>query len=218
MGSDSSGTMTLELIYLQGDGTGEPAHVQTTVPAGAGAQLVDAVPGLVRKLFGIAEPAATPARAGTPLTSAPLHPSAVFAADGGQRADADSAHASSDAPGVQPLTWVALIAGGAVLGTGVIVGLGAQSSADELDAKPIRTMTDARDAQSKLDGISSRGTIANVMLTAGAAVLALGGVMLYLDLSSDSGSASDEVARSRLELSPLRGGAALTFHSVLDGS
>jgi hypothetical protein len=194
-----AGKSTLTLVHFDATASDEPAHAeQIAEGADAGNTVVASVPSLVRRLFGIPEPitaAAGPAPAGAG--------NAAMTSDTG-------APAHGGGPRIGPLTWVALGVGTAVLATGVVFGLSANSSFDEFKSTKITDKDAAKRADDKLDSANSKGTLATVLIPSGAAILALGATLLVMDLSSDDHS--PEVA-----VTPLPGGAFLSLRTRAGG-
>ena len=75
----------------------------------------------------------------------------------------------------------------------------------------VNNKMDIMRANSKFDGVKSKALVANVLIPSGAAIMALAGVLLVLDLTRH-----DEKTPS-LGLQPLRGGALLTLRGVSGG-
>lgn len=194
-----AGKSTLTLVHFDATASDEPAHAeQIAEGADAGNTLVASVPSLVRRLFGIPEPitasaAAAPASANSAATTGDTGASTR---GGGMR--------------VAPLTWVALGVGTAVLATGVVFGLGANSSFDDFKQTKVTDKDSAAAADKKLSSANSKGTLATILIPSGAAILALGATLLVMDLSSDDHS--PEVA-----LAPLPGGAFLSLRTRAGG-
>jgi hypothetical protein len=189
---------TLTLVHFDATASDEPAHAEQIAEGPeAGDSLIASVPSLVRRLFGIPEPitAAAPATAGTNTagaisdTSAPAH-------EGGPR--------------IGPLTWVALGVGTAVLATGVVFGLGANSSFDDFKHTEVTDDDSAARADKKLDSANTKGTLATILIPSGAAILALGATLLVMDLNSSDHSPEVAVA-------PLPGGAFLSLRTRAGG-
>jgi hypothetical protein len=192
------GKGTLTLVHFDATASDEPAHAeQIAEGADASNTLVASVPSLVRRLFGIPEPI---------TAAAPAPASANTAATAGD----SGAPAHGSGPHIAPLTWVALGVGTAVLATGVVFGLSANSSFNEFKRTTIGDEDSAARADKKLDSANTKGTLATILIPSGAAILALGATLLVMDLTSDDHS--PEVA-----LAPLPGGAFLSLRTRAGG-
>lgn len=203
---------TLTLTYLDATASDEPVHaVQTSDGEHAAQALAEAVPSLVRSLFGIPEPvvAAAEAPEAEAASEPEKHPAPhAVAASSTPAPDAD--RANGDGARISVSTWVALAAGAGALGTGLVLGLGAQSEFDEFKAIDVQDEADARRAAAEFDSAESKGQLATVLIPAGAAVLALGLTLLVLDLNAGEDAA--EIA-----LTPLHGGAMLALRGTTEG-
>ncbi len=191
----------LEIVYLDTTAADEPARAEHfgegPDPAGA---FAGAVPSLVRRLFGIPEPVSAAAPAAEP---GPAH-------ETGGAVSTDTMP-REEGGGVGPLTWVALGAGVAALGTGIVLGLSANSSNDEYQSAPVDTADEREAALEKLDAAQGKGLAATILIPTGAALLALGATLLIIDLSGGSESGA-EVA-----MQPLAGGALLSLRARTEG-
>lgn len=167
------GTLALRILYF--DEAGGSTHVQTAAPAADAQQLPQAVPDLVRTLFQIPEPAAPSAAA----------PAAAAPSPGASSSSGPEAATRDGGASVSALTWIALAAGAATLGTGVVLGVTAESDYDRWKSMRVRTRAEAQDANQEFSSIGTRGTLANVMIPAGAVLLAAGAVLLGLDLTAE---------------------------------
>jgi hypothetical protein len=196
------GQLDLTLMYFDATASDEPARVdQGFAGSDAGERAVAAVPTLVRKLFGVPEPVV----AASPV---PVVEPTVLR---GEPAPAPAnAHADQGSPTVGALTWITLACGAGVLAGGIVLGASAQSSFDGYKNFELKSMADVARANSKLDGAKSKALAADVMMPAGAAILALGGVLLALDLMRDDKAPS-------LAVIPIRGGALLSVRAVAGG-
>lgn len=192
--------LDLTLMYFDVTASDEPTRVdQSFSGSDAGERAVAAVPALVRKLFGVPEPVV----ASPEPVAAPASPGAMEPAPASSRDDQHSAR-------VGALTWITLAGGAAVLAGGVVLGASAQSSFDNYKSFELKTMADVARANTKLDGAKSKALAADIMMPAGGAILALGGVLLSLDLMRD-------VKAPSVVMIPLRGGALLSVHAVTGG-
>jgi hypothetical protein len=193
-----AGKSTLTLVHYDATASDEPAHAEQIAEGPDASQaLVAAVPTLVRRLFGIPEPVvAAPAPEVAPgptpaSTSATAQPK-----DSGAR--------------IAPWTWAALGVGAAVLATGIVFGLSAESSYDAFKHTKIDSLDATKHADSKLSDANSKGTLATVLIPSGAAVLALGATLLVLDLNA--GERAPQVS-----LAPLPGGAFVSVRARAGG-
>ena len=192
---EPDGTLALRILYF--DEAGGSTHVQTGVSADQAQQLAQAVPDMVRKLFQLPEPAAPGAVAPPPAAASP------DASTPSASTSTTSAATSDGGASISTLTWVALAAGAATLGTGVVLGITADSDYDEWKSMRVRTRAEARDADQQFSSIATRGTLANVMIPAGAVLLGAGAVLLGLDLFS--------------EVTPMQSGGAVAVHGRFGG-
>jgi hypothetical protein len=198
---DEQGQARLELTYFEAASKDAPASVEVTVPAESKPTLVDAIPGLVRKLFGIeevAQPAAPPVQASTTAAPSPADRSAVRATP-------------SDA-GVPATTWIALGAGVATLTAGVVVGWTAQQDFKDWKHRPLESRADADAARSEYRGIRTRAVVADVLMPVGAVGLGFGLTLLVLRSGHQAGS---DDGGARLELTPAPGGALVQVRGAL---
>jgi hypothetical protein len=200
---DAQGQAQLELTYFEAASKDAPTIVETSVPAESTAALVAAIPGLVRKLFGIEEVA--PAAAPTPAqTAAATAPSSI---------DRSVALAPADGTGVSAGTWIALGAGAATLTAGIVIGWTAQQDFHDWKQTPIESRSDAEAARSDYKGIRTRAIAADVLMPVGAAGIGLGLTLLVIGLGDHAGS---NVREARLELAPAPGGALVRIQGVLE--
>ena len=200
---DGQGQGKLELTYLEAASHDAPTTVEALVPAAQLTALVDAVPGLVRRLFGIEEvahPAAppTPEAAATTVAPGSTHRSAALAP-------------ASDA-GVSAGTWIALGAGAAALTAGIVLGWTAQQDFHDWKQTPLRSREDADAARSAFEDIRARAIAADVLMPVGAVGLGLGLMLLVLDLGHE---AESDVRSARLELAPAAGGVMVRVQGAL---
>jgi hypothetical protein len=196
--------VTVTLTHFDATASDEPARAeQMSEGADAGKTAVDAVPSLVRRLFGIPEPISAAAAANA-------------APGSGQPAGANGTTAATPTDGggkIGVLTWVTLAAGSGLLASGLVVGASAQSSFDDFKKTDIKTATDAMRANTKFDSVKSQALVANILIPSGAAVMALAAALFVFDLTHSG--RTGEVAK--LGVLPLRGGAMLTLHTVAGG-
>jgi hypothetical protein len=191
--------VTLALLHFDVRTTGEPASVAREVErAGAQTALVAALPGLVRSLFGIPEP----------VEAAPPSDPALDGNDAVRISPLAGSSSEPAATGVGAWTWVALIAGAGVLATGVAVGVSANRDFAQFKQMPVSAPGDALRANEMLDAAQRKAVLANVLVPSGAAIAALGGILLVLDLGRDEAAASVGVR-------PLPGGALLSVHGAV---
>jgi hypothetical protein len=194
--------VVLTLVYFDARSAGEPAHSDRIAERGeADHVLPQAVPSLVRALFGIPDPGVE-VGAPAPATSSsePTEPSS-----GALRVEPAVARSGPARIGV--LTWVALATGTAVLGAGLAVGASASADYERFKALPVRSAMDAARANERFDRVETKAVVANVLMPTGAALMALGGVMLVLNLNHGEQPAM-------VALQPLRGGALLTLRAI----
>ncbi len=199
LSADDQGAVRLELRYFDSGSRDEPRAVSTQVPAEQSGALVDAVPGLVRELFGIPEVAAPAERTeGEPRALG--EPEPQFAASS-SRAQAGSS--------VVP--WILMGAGAAALTTGVIVGAIASDDFQAWKSRPLRTDADAQQANEDFDDIEARAIGADIAMVGGGVVLGLGVTLLALELGADDTTENEPAS---LSLEPRGDGALLRFRSA----
>jgi hypothetical protein len=171
---DRAGDETVvTLLFFDARGEGElrsstRRHPNAEVERAA----LDALPAMMRELFGVAEPATAP---GEPVP-APQQP-VVDDTDLG--AQEPAAERSSFPPAPVAITAV----GAAILGTGIAFGLVSKATEDDLAALPTDTMDEIDAVYDKLDEAQTQATIANVGIGLGAAVIALGVTLWVVELS-----------------------------------
>jgi hypothetical protein len=152
---------------------------------------LDAVPSMLRELFGIAEPIEPPASVEPEPDPAPLDDSAI------EPPVEPSERAFPVAPVVVGGVGVLLI------GAGVVFGLAANASEEDWLAAPVKTEVQIDDALEIEESADRQALLANVGFALGGATLAASVVWLALELSGDEPSAGGEVARaSQLMLLP----------------
>lgn len=197
----------LTLLYFDAESSDEPARAESVVEAAApGAQLVEAVPTLVRQLFGIPEPVEATA-------AAPVEQEASSPGDPTPAAD------ESDRGGqVGALTWVTLGAGAAALGAGIFMGASANGSFNDYKNTQIRNAQDVKTANAHFDDAESKGLMANILIPVGAVALGVGATLLVLDLTDDGdSSAAGATEGPRLALHPSWDGAQVTLSGSFGG-
>jgi hypothetical protein len=157
--------LVLTLLYFDALGDGELRRVVHRQEGGKLDQAtLDAVPGMLRELFGLAAPAsAAPAPGAQPETAA-------------QPEGAQAKRPSLLGPLIVGGAGVALLAAGLVAGA---VMKGTQSDYAKL---PVTTKLQAQAASDKLKSGQGQARAANVLLGVGAAAMALGGIWLALEL------------------------------------
>jgi hypothetical protein len=199
---DPQGQGQLELTYFQAASNDAPTAVQATLP---GPQLkpalVEAVPELVRRLFGIeevAQPAAapTPARASIAAASEIPRSAALAPRDGG----------------VATGTWLVLGAGAATLTAGIAVGWSAQQDFRDWKQTAVESRADADAARSSYEGIRTRAIVADVLIPIGAVGIGLGLTLLVANLGHQGDS---HAPGAGLDFGPTRGGALVRVHGTL---
>ena len=191
------GKATLTLVHFDATASDEPAHAEQIVEGANPAQaLTDAVPSLVRKLFGIPEPV---------TASAPAAQSS-----GPRRADYEANPAGNQAeargPSIGALTWISLAAGTGILAGGLVIGAIAQSENDDWQQMKPTSVEDAQRIDTEFKPIETKGLVATIMIPTGAAVLALGVTLLVLDLTA-------EESGPQVSLTPLPGGGLLSLRA-----
>jgi hypothetical protein len=166
--------LQLDIVYFDASSQDEPARASFTGDAG---QVVAAVPPLVRKLFGI------PEVAGPVVAAAPVVVSAPAASISPER---------TDSGGVNTLTVASIVTLAVGVGVGlagVVVGMSASSTFADYKNTVVTDQASARQASAKFSDADSQGTVANILMPIGGALVIGGAIMLYLGLNSDSESA-----------------------------
>jgi hypothetical protein len=201
---DAQGQGHLELTYFEVASRDAPASVQATAPAAQlKPALVEAVPELVRRLFGIeevAQPAAPPTPEAAAATPTPSSPSRSVAL------------APERDAGVSTATWVVLAAGGATLTAGIVIGWTAQQDFRDWKQTPVQSRADADAARSSYEGIRTRAIAADVLMPVGAVAIGIGLTLLVMDIGNEADS---RVPNARLQLVPARGGAMVRVQGAL---
>jgi hypothetical protein len=130
-------------------------------------EVLKSVAGLLRELFGVAEPAARPEPVPVPVRPPPKAPETP--------APIVPAHASPSL--VLPVVLGA--AGVVLLGTGVLAGVAARSGEDTYAQVRVNSAADGLRAADRLESAQSRATFANVALVVGGLSL-LAGVGVFV--------------------------------------
>ncbi|MET0385531.1 MAG: hypothetical protein ABW321_06215 [Polyangiales bacterium] len=162
------GELVLTLLAFDARGTGGLTRVVRWQAGDAlTADTLAAVPTLVRGLF--------------PATGATSAPSAAVAPQ--PRAADDSARSAATEGNKLPLApLVVLASGAAILGAGVITGLVGNGTENDYLAARVETREEAQAANDLRDSASTQATVANVLLGAGGAAIAVGGTWLAIEL------------------------------------
>jgi hypothetical protein len=191
------GKATLTLVHYDATSSDEPAHAEQIVEGpDPGKALVDGVPSLVRRLFGIPEPVTAAAPASPESDQQPVDYEANPSGD----------QAEPHGPSVGPLTWVTLAVGTGVLAGGLILYGVASGHHDDFLHTEIHSESDIARANALLDKADTERKVSTVLMPAGAAVLALGVTLLVLDLTA--GESGPQMA-----LSPLPGGGMVSLRA-----
>jgi hypothetical protein len=204
---DANGAAVLRLLYF--DEAGGPAQVQAAaVPVDRAFELAQVVPGLVRELFQIPEPAPNSTTGPAPALSPPQ---AAASSDAGIAPEPVDHGAS-----ISAITWIALAVGASALAAGVVLAVSADADHDKFQSTRVRTPMQAEDAHRLFSSIKTRATLADVLMPAGAVVLGAGAVLLGIDLFADQSSA--EAPGASVQLIPLAAGGALAVHGRFGGA
>lgn len=210
---DAEGRALLELGYFEAASKDAPTRVSAQAAAAQmQAELVAAVPPLMRKLFGIPEVAA-PAEP-EPVAEEADVPSATRPASSASRTtDADDEGGGLALPG-----WITIGAGVGILTAGIIVGIVADQDYRAWKDMPVGTPAEAVKADAKFEDLQDRAITADILIPIGALALGLGATLLLIDLSdSDDGERAHLSSdRAQLGISPLRDGAMLSFSGRFD--
>jgi hypothetical protein len=161
------------LLYFDARGQGElKSSTRRYTGADFERAALDAVPVMLRELFGIAAPAEA-----EPV--APAEQPAVPESDFGPQEPKPERSAFPAAP-------VAITAAGVVfVGVGLAFGLKAKATEDEYADALAGTMEQVDAAHDKLDDAQTEATIANIGIGVGAAVIAVGAALWIVELSGD---------------------------------
>jgi len=146
----------------------------------AGSETLAAIPGLLDELFASSKPETAPAPETTPDPAPADQLPAPETAAAESTVDASvTSEAASGLPAA-PL----IVAGGGVLmiGAGIAVGAIAKGTEDDYAKQPVTNAAQAEQADSLRERGKRQALIANVLLGAGAAVAAAGGVWLLLSV------------------------------------
>jgi hypothetical protein len=207
---ESAGSeQVVTLLYFDARGQGE---LRSVVRRHHGPDVqraaLDAVPGMLRELFGVAEPASAqpePTPEPSPVDETAIEP--------------------QPEPEQHPFPVAPVIVGGVgvvLIGVGTAFGLAAKSSEDEYAAIDPTSISDPKKAHAEADRAAdaydhahTQALLSNVMFGVGAAAVAAGAVWLVIALSSDGGS--DEAAPPQALLTPslAPGQLGLTLHGSL---
>lgn len=194
--------LQLTLTYFDATASDEPTRAdQSFTGTDAGERAVAAVPVLVRKLFGVPEPVV--AASAEPVATATAPRATLEPAPARVREEQHPAR-------IGALTWITLAGGAAVLAGGIVLGASAQSSFDNFKSFQLKATADVAPANGKLDVAKSKALAADVMMPVGGAILALGGVLLALDLMHED-------KPSKVAVIPVRGGAVLSLSTATEG-
>lgn len=137
---------------------------------------LDAVPSMLRELFGLPEPA----------------PPAPVAA---QPPAAGSETTNAELPLIEPMPdsvshpmpvgpWILAGAGALVIGGGAVAGVMMLGTQDDYNQLHIRDAGDVREANALKDKAQTQATVANVLFGVGAATLVASGIWLAVELSN----------------------------------
>lgn len=177
--------MVVTLLYFgaRGEGTLRSVARRYSGDNVEGAAL-DAVPGMLRELFGIAEPAPEPPAPAEAKAAPPRVP-------GSDLAPEEPVLRKTAFP---PVPVAITATGVAVLGAGVVFGLMSNASEDDYASIEIGTKADVDAARDELDTARSQALIANIGMGVGAAVIALGAALWIAELSGDRDEPSARVS------------------------
>lgn len=200
--------VTLALLYFDVASTDEPPEAEVVGQGpDAGQTAIDGVDSAVRSLFGIPEAVHIPpvAELSRSEVDAPVKQAVPTPAP------SDRTPTSGSSIGV--VTWATLIGGGLIVGAGLLMALSASDAYDDYKEMPIRSQSDIDRADDELDKARFRGTAANILIPTGSLLIAVGGMLLYLDLTKSGGAEKSSARSTRLAFQPLGYGGLF----VLDG-
>lgn len=191
--------LELVLTWFDPSSTDEPRTVDAGAPDAI--RLAEALPHIVRRLFGVPEPVV----AAHLVAPAPRLPTV--------RAP-PIAHARPAVP-VVPLVIAA--AGAATLVVGAVFAVLSAAPQDRYATTAIHTTADADAALLALDEARSRALVANVAFGVGGTLLLVGASWFVIELASDGDSSTDSPARTHAQLgvAPLPGGAFFSLQGSL---
>lgn len=172
----AGGETVVTLLFFDARGEGELRSVTRRHPsADVERAALDAVPAMMRELFGVAEPAPQ----AEPAQESPAQTAVVESDLGGAQEPAPTRSSFPPAP-------VAITAVGvAILGTGIVFGLMSKANEDDYADAPHGNEDEIDAAYDTLDKAQTQATIANIGLGLGAAVIALGATLWIVELSDE---------------------------------
>lgn len=197
--SQAGTALQLDLVYFDTSSQDEPARASAT---GDADQLVDQVPVLVRRLFGIPE-------VPVPAVAA----ASAEESDGAATAAAPARASDRGTGGINGLTLASIVtlAVGAGVGVaGIVVGASSAASFDDYKRTNVTDRESATEASAAYDDASSQATVANVLIPIGGALLIGGAILLVVGLSSD-----DDDAATQVSVAPSRHGGTLMIAGAL---
>jgi hypothetical protein len=153
-------------------------------------ETLKAIPAMLAELFAGGEPVAEPAPEVVPEELPAPETQPEPAAETASSALDDQPTASDGRAPVAPLV---VVGGGALLvGAGIVLGVVAKGTEDDYAKQPVSSVAEAEAASSLRDRGRRQALIANVLIGAGAAVVAAGGVWLLLSVGKvgDAGHAT----------------------------
>jgi hypothetical protein len=211
----TSSELILNLLRFDARGDGELRRVLRRFPGKTlGAAALDAVPSMLRELFGLPaneKKAAPPPAAETkpaPLKPAPLEPPAPLPLPEGPMEPA-----ASRAVPVGPLVLAGV--GVLVIGGGIVAGLMKQSSEDKFNKLPQpRTEPEARSANDLKSTGQTEATLSNVFFGVGGAAVAAGAIWLVVELSQKPRAEYEPVTSLRPTFGPHQLGLVLSHHGA----
>jgi hypothetical protein len=199
--------LILTLLRFDARGDGDMRRVLRRFPGKTlGPAALDAVPEMLRELFGLPpkpKPAAeAPAPAKTPPATKPPAPAPLPLPEGPMEP------AASRPTPVGPLVLAG--AGVLVIGGGVVAGLMMQANQDKYNKRAPATIPEAQSATDTKSTGQTQATVANVLFAVGGAAVVAGGIWLIVELSRPRPQYDETLTSLRPALGPHQLGLVLT--------
>jgi hypothetical protein len=184
--------IVLTMLFYDGRGHAPMRAVTRRYPGARGADpVLDDLPGMVRELFGMAQPAAAPAASPEPVRSDPLPPSA---------AGPEEPPAARRRVPVLPIVVAAVGVGLLAAGTGFAV---AYHSADKTYAgTKVTNLASAAAADKAYSSSRSRAMLADIGFGVGAAALITGTLLFIVQAQGAAPDSEHAQARTRFAATP----------------
>jgi hypothetical protein len=198
--------LILTLLRFDARGDGDMRRVLRRFPGKTlGSAALDAVPEMLRELFGLPpkpKPAAEAPAPKTPPATKPPPPAPLPLPEGPMEP------AASRPTPVGPLVLAG--AGVLVIGGGVVAGLMMQATQDKLNKHAPTTKTEVDTALDTKSTGQTQQTVANVLFAVGGAAVVAGGIWLIVELSKPRPQYDETLTSLRPALGPHQLGLVLT--------